>query len=182
MDREADERTACRHLALAGILGIGVAFGFARYGYGLFLPQLREAFGLSLTWVGAIASASYAGYLAALVLVGLFVGRVGPRLPVVVGGLCAAAGMGLVALAREPVALMAGLVLAGTSAGWAWAPYSDAADRMLTPRSGRAVLALHPTGTAFATVVAVGTLVARPPRLGPRPQRTGSGHESGIRP
>lgn len=145
---------AHRRLAVAGILGIGVAFGFARYGYGLFLPQIREAFGLSLSWIGAIASASYAGYLAALVLVGVLVGRLGPRIPVVIGGLSAAVGMGLVAMAQEAITLTVGLVLAGTSAGWVWAPYSDAADRMLTPRRRQTVLALLPTGTAFATVVA----------------------------
>src|SRR5690606_33372865 len=72
-------------LAVAGVLGIGVAYGFARYGFGLFLPRLREEFGLSLTLVGAIGSAAYAGYLAALVLAGLLADRVGPRTPILLG-------------------------------------------------------------------------------------------------
>ncbi|WP_198345823.1 MFS transporter [Nocardiopsis gilva] len=153
-DQREYEATAHVRLALAGVMGIGVAFGFARYGYGLFLPEIRTAFGLSLTLVGAVSSATYLGYLTALTLVGVLADRTGPRPLIVIGGLSAAVGMGLVALAQDVVVLTVGLVLAGTSSGWAWAPYSDAVDRMLPLRRRQGVLALLPTGTAFATVVA----------------------------
>ncbi|WP_206539168.1 MFS transporter, partial [Nocardiopsis gilva] len=124
-DQREYEATAHVRLALAGVMGIGVAFGFARYGYGLFLPEIRTAFGLSLTLVGAVSSATYLGYLTALTLVGVLADRTGPRPLIVIGGLSAAVGMGLVALAQDVVVLTVGLVLAGTSSGWAWAPYSD---------------------------------------------------------
>ncbi|MGH3311417.1 MAG: MFS transporter [Streptomyces sp.] len=134
--------------------GIGVTFGFARYGYGLFLPHFRTEFDLSVSMVGFIASATYAGYLVALLLVGVLVGRVGPRPLVVAGGLSATLGTGMVAFARGPLTLAAGLVLAGTSSGWAWAPYSDAVDR-LVPRARRArVMGAIATGTAFAVAIA----------------------------
>ncbi|MFI1399217.1 MFS transporter [Streptomyces sp. NPDC020681] len=141
-------------LALAGVSAIGVTFGFARYGYGLFLPELRAEFGLSVSLVGLIGSATYAGYLAALLLVGVLVARVGPRPLVLAGGLFAAVGMGLVALAQEPALLIAGLVLAGTSSGWAWAPYSDAVDRMVPAGRREQVMGVIAGGTAFAVVVA----------------------------
>ncbi|TPQ20343.1 MFS transporter [Streptomyces sporangiiformans] len=141
-------------MGLAGVAAIGVTFGFARYGYGLFLPEFRREFGLSVSLMGLIGSATYLGYVAALVMVGALVSRVGPRPLVVLGGLSATTGMGLVAFARTPVTLTAGLILAGTSSGWAWAPYSDAVDRMVPPGRRERVMGVIASGTAFAVVVA----------------------------
>lgn len=107
-----------RQLGLAGFFATAVAFGPARNGYGLFLPDIREEFGLSTVMLGLIASGLYAGYLAALFAVGLFAARVGgPRLPVMIGLLSAGVGMALVALSSNATMLAAGVILAGTSAG-----------------------------------------------------------------
>ncbi|TDE00164.1 YbfB/YjiJ family MFS transporter [Jiangella asiatica] len=133
---------------------VGVSFGFARYGYGLFLPDIRDDFDLPMSALGLIGSATYAGYLVALVLVGILAARVGPRALVTVGGLSATVGMTLVALANGWPALVAGLILAGTSPGWIWAPYSDAAERMVLPERRERVLALIPSGTAFGVAAA----------------------------
>ena len=146
--------TAAWRIGIAGVSAIAVGFGFARYGYGLFLPQIRQDFGLSVPALGWIASASYAGYLLALVAAGWLAGRVGPRPLVVTGGLAAAVGMAMVAVAGETAVLVAGLVLAGTSSGWIWAPYSDAVDRVVPQNRRNRVLALLPTGTAFGIVFA----------------------------
>lgn len=97
-----------RQLAAAGLLAIAVAFGFARYGYGLFVPEFRNAFGLSTEALGFIAAGAYASYLAALLATGALVACVGPRLPVVIGGLSAAAGMAMIALAPNTPMLVAG--------------------------------------------------------------------------
>lgn len=141
-------------VAVAGVSAIGVGYGFARYGYGLFLPQIRAEFGLSVSVVGTIGSATYLGYLVALTLVGALITRIGPRAMIMLGGLSATAGMALVAFATTPVLLIAGLVLAGTSSGWIWAPYSDAVRRLLPAGSRERALAIIPSGTAFAVVLA----------------------------
>ncbi|WP_405803130.1 MFS transporter [Streptomyces sp. NBC_01187] len=133
---------------------IGVTYGFARYGYGLCLPEFRREFGLSVSRVGLIGSASYLGCLAALLLVGGLVARFGPRPLVVTGGLAATLGTGMVALAPGPGTLTAGLVLAGRSSGFAWAPYSDAIDRMVPRRLRERVTGAIATGTAFGVLVA----------------------------
>lgn len=145
---------AAVRLGAAGLAGVGVSFGLARYGYGLFLPEIRAEFGLSVARVGLIGSASYAGYLAALVLVGMLATRVGPRALVAAGGGAATLGTALVGLAPTADLLTAGLVLAGTSPGWIWASYSDAAVRMVPAERRERVLAVIPAGTAFGVVVA----------------------------
>ena len=149
-----------KRLGLAGFFAIAVAFGPARNGYGLFLPYFREEFELSTVLLGLIASGLYAGYLIALSAVGLLATRVGPRLPVLIGLLAAALGMGLVALAPNAPVLAAGVVLAGTCAGWSWVPYNDAAERGVPERYRDRVLSVVSTGTTFGILAAGLTALA----------------------
>jgi predicted MFS family arabinose efflux permease len=143
-----------KRLGLAGFFAIAVAFGPARNGFGLFLPDFRREFGLSTELSGLVAGGSFGGYLIALSLVGLFAARFGPRLFVTVGGLSSALGMVFVALAPNAPLLAAGLVLAASYAGWAWSPYNDAVAREVPlPHRGRVLSAIS-TGTTFGIVVA----------------------------
>ncbi|MGF1470787.1 MAG: MFS transporter [Rubrobacteraceae bacterium] len=146
--------TETTRLSVAGFVAIAVAFGPARNGFGLFLPDFREEFGLSVELSGFIASGVQAGYLFALAAVGLSVARLGPRPLVVLGGLAGALGMALVSFAGGILALASGVILAGTSAGWSWAPYNDAADRMVPPRLQGRVLSVVSTGTTFGILAA----------------------------
>lgn len=149
--------SGARRLGLAGFCATAVAFGPARNGYGLFLPEIREEFGLSTELLAFVASGLYAGYLLALVAVGMLAARTGPRLPVLIGLASAALGMGIVALAPGAWTLAVGIVLAGTSAGWTWAPYNDAVERMVPEgRRGR-VLSVVSTGTTFGILAAAPT-------------------------
>lgn len=141
-------------IGIAGLAAVGVSFGFARYGYGLFLPEIRSEFGLTVTQVGLIGSATYLGYMAALVLVGTLAGRTGPGVLVALGGMSAAIGTAMVGLASSVTVLAIGLILAGTSPGWVWAPFSDAVARTVPASRQERVLALIPTGTAFGVMVA----------------------------
>src|SRR3712207_4635237 len=159
--REAIAVDAGRRLGLAGFFATAVTFGPARNGYGLFLPEIRSEFGLSTQVLGFVASGLYAGYLGALLAVGLLAARTGPRLPVLVGLLSAGGGMALVALSPSPAVLAAGVVLAGTGAGWSWAPYNDAVGREVPASSRDRVLSIISTGTTFGiTVAGVAALAA----------------------
>lgn len=146
--------TSTVRLAAAGSLAIAVSFGPARAGYGLFLPYFRDEFGFSIQTAGFIASGLQAGYLIALIAVGLLVARAGPRPMVLAGMLAAGLGMVLVATAPAAVWLAAGIVLAGTSAGWSWAPYNDAVHDVVSPRLEGRVLSVISTGTTFGVFVA----------------------------
>jgi predicted MFS family arabinose efflux permease len=140
-------------LGLAGFSATAVTFGPARNGYGLFLPDIREEFGLSTEVLGFVASGLYAGYLAALLAVGLLAARTGPRLPVLVGLLSAGVGTALVALSPNAAVLAAGVVLAGTGAGWSWAPYNDAVGRAVPASSRDRALSIISTGTTLGVAI-----------------------------
>lgn len=145
---------ASGRLGLAGFSATAATFGPARNGYGLFLPDIRDEFGLSTEVLGLIASGLYVGYLAALVAVGLLAARTGPRLPVLAGLLSAGVGTALVALSPNPAVLAAGVVLAGTGAGWSWAPYNDAVGRTVPASSRSRTLSIISTGTTLGVAVA----------------------------
>ncbi|MGB3232738.1 MAG: MFS transporter, partial [Mycobacterium sp.] len=89
-------------IGLAGAAVVGVAFGMARYAYGLTLPDIRDELRLSELVLGLIASATFAGYLTGLVLAGPLAARRGARAPTTVGGVCGAAGAVIVAVAQSP--------------------------------------------------------------------------------
>lgn len=141
-------------VGLGGLGAVAVTYGFARYGYGLFVPVLREQFGLSTPMLGVLASASYAAYLAMLVGSGVAAARTGPRVPVVIGSLSAAGGMAIIAVAQSWPVLALGVVVAGSSAGWSWAPFSDAVARMVDDDSQARTLSVISTGTTFGLATA----------------------------
>lgn len=151
-----------RHLRLiaAGVAMVGTSFGLARYGYGLLLPDMRAAFDVSNATLGLIATGSYLAYLAGTAAVGVAARRYGSAIPVVVGGLLAVAGMLIVAAARTPATLGAGVLIAGASAALAYPPFADAVARdVAEPRQGR-LLAIISSGTGWGVALAVPVAIA----------------------
>jgi hypothetical protein len=56
-------------LAVAGSATIATAFGMARYGYGLLLPDIQDDLALGATALGAIGTLAYVTYMVAAALV-----------------------------------------------------------------------------------------------------------------
>lgn len=138
----------------AGLLALVATYGIGRQAYGLFVPTFREEFGLSLDVLGFYASAAQAGYLVATVVTGVLTTRFGPRVPVVAGCLLLAVGAATTASAPGPVLLAVGVTAAGTSAGGAWAPFSDAVANQVPLAGSRRALALVNAGSPVGLVVA----------------------------
>ncbi|WP_432120177.1 MFS transporter [Streptomyces sp. bgisy032] len=151
--------SAGSRIGLAGAAVVGVAFGMARYAYGLTLPDIREDLGLSELVLGLISSATFAGYLAGLLLAGWLAARRGARAPTTVGGACGALGAVLVTFAQPPWLLAVGTVLAGSAGGWVWAPYSDVVTRSVPRQQRPRALAIITTGTSGGLVLLGGLAV-----------------------
>ena len=146
-------------IGLAGAAVVGVAFGMARYAYGLTLPNIREDLGLSELGLGIIASTTFAGYLAGLLLAGPLAARHGSRAPTTAGGASGVLGAVIVTFAQSPGLLVAGVVLAGSAGGWVWAPYSDIVTRAVPLRQQPRTLAIITTGTSGGLVLLGGLAV-----------------------
>lgn len=149
-------------VGVAGAAVVGASFGMARWAVGLTLPDVRRDLGASEALLGAIAGATFAGFLVGLLLAVPLARRRGPRAPTTVGGVCGAAGAGLVAVAPTPLVLAVGAVVAGSAAGWVWAPYSDIVPALAPPADRPRLLALITTGTSGGLVL-VGLLAAGGP-------------------
>lgn len=151
-------RSPALRLTVAGAAVVGVAYGMGRYAFGLTLPSLRgdpslSAGGLDDAVLGLIASGSFAGYLAGLLLAPVVGRRLGPRAPTTVGSACGLVGGALAAVSTSPLLLAVGVVLAGSAAGWVWAAYSDLAAVVVDPPARPRTLAIISTGTSAGLVV-----------------------------
>jgi predicted MFS family arabinose efflux permease len=113
-------------LVAPGLALVAVTYGLARFAYGLFLPEMREAFDLSPSLLGAIGSGSYLGYCVAVVIALVFTSGLGPRRMAVAAGVVAVVGMAAVAIAPAAWVLALGILVAGSSTGLASPPMGEA--------------------------------------------------------
>ena len=141
-------------MAVAGAMIVAVSYGWGRYNYGLFLPEIKSAFSLSPAWLGLIGSLSYTGYLLTTLFSSLLATLLGPRILITVGGLCAAGGLLLVSQAETATTLLFGLVLAGISPGLCYTPLSDVVVRSYTKNHQSRAYAFMNTGTGFGVILA----------------------------
>ena len=116
-------------LVAPGLALIAVTYGLARFAYGLFLPEMREAFGLSPSLLGAIGAGSYIAYGGAIVVALVYTSRTGPRRMAVAAGAAAVVGMAAVAAAPAAWVLAVGILVAGASTGLASPPMAEAVAR-----------------------------------------------------
>jgi predicted MFS family arabinose efflux permease len=135
-------------VAVGGAAVVGTAYGMARYAYGLTLPDVQEEFGLSELLLALVGSGTFVGFLVGLLGAPRLAARRGPRASTTLGGVCGVVGCTTVALAPGPGVFAAGAVVAGSAAGWVWAPYSDIVREMVAARDRPTVLAVITTGTS----------------------------------
>lgn len=112
-----------------GTLGfalIAVCYGFARFAFGLFLPQIDDDLSLGPALSGVISGGSFAGYCIAIVASAILTERVGARAVAVGAAIVAAGGMAGIALTPSPLILAIAVVVAGSSTGLASPPMAAA--------------------------------------------------------
>ncbi len=140
-------------LAGAGLSLVAVCYGLARFAYGLFVPMLREEFGLASGDVGAIAASSYVGYCVAIVTATLMTARFGGRPVAISAGVTATIGTAIIATAGSTAVLAVGVVIAGSSTGLASPPLVDAVARTVEPSRRDRVQTVINAGTGLGVLV-----------------------------
>ena len=113
-------------IGAVGFCLIAVCYGFARFAFGLFLPQIDGELGLGPSLSGLISGGSFAGYCVAIVASAALTERIGARAVAVGAALVAAVGMAGIALAPSPMILAIAVVVAGSSTGLASPPMAAA--------------------------------------------------------
>lgn len=113
-------------IGATGFALIAVCYGFARFAFGLFLPQIDAELGLGASLSGMISGGSFAGYCIAIIASAALTEWIGARAVVVTAALVAAFGMAAIALAPSPLILAMAVVVAGSSTGLASPPMAAA--------------------------------------------------------
>ncbi|WP_417309878.1 MFS transporter [Devosia sp.] len=113
-------------IGATGFALIAVCYGFARFAFGLFLPQIDDELGIGTAVSGIISGGSFAGYCVAIVASSILTERFGARAVAVGAALVAAIGTAGIALAPSPLILAIAVVVAGSSTGLASPPMAAA--------------------------------------------------------
>jgi predicted MFS family arabinose efflux permease len=146
--------TFVQTLSAAGFTATVIAFGPARMGYGLFVPEFRAAFSMSSTEVGIVSSIGFSGFVFGLIVAQALLRRRGPEAPVVMGLTAATVGMAIVAIAQSLVMLAIGVFVAASSAGFTWTPFNDAVHRKVADTKRPGALSRISTGASLGIAAA----------------------------
>ncbi|SCZ22874.1 MFS transporter [Afifella marina] len=141
-------------MSAAGFAATAIAYGPARMGFGLFLPEFRSSFEISTQTAGLISSLGFLGFFGGLLISQALTARDGPRLPVLSGLAVATLGTGIVAAAPNLPVLSAGILLAMSSAGFAWTPFNNAVHRSVSEQARPSALSSVSTGTSLGIAAA----------------------------
>ena len=141
------------HLGATGFGLIAVCYGFARFAFGLFLPQIEADLVLPEAVGGLIAGGSFLGYCLAIVVAAQLTERIGARAVAVCAALVAALGMLGIALAPSAAWLAAAVLLAGMSTGLASPPMAAAVAAVIEPRRQDTSNTLINAGTSGGVIL-----------------------------
>ena len=94
------------------------SISIASWGLGALGPELRSEFGLSAAGLGALLAAGFIGNAVILIPAGTLVDRIGPRRPLIIGGLLSGLALVGAGLARNAVLVGVGLFLFGVVAAF----------------------------------------------------------------
>lgn len=148
------DMTLFSSLTAAGFAATAIAFGPARMGFGLFVPELRAEFSMSSSAVGVISSFGFFGFFTGLLIAQAMLDRRGPGLPVLTGLAAATAGLATVALAPNLFILAVGVFIAASSAGLSWTPFNNAVHINVKDEDRPIALSVVSTGTGVGIALA----------------------------
>ncbi|MCW3153588.1 MFS transporter [Achromobacter spanius] len=140
-------------LGATGFALIAVCYGFARFAFGLFLPQIDADLSLSSTLSGLISGGAFLGYCLAIALSAYLTERIGPRAVAIGAALVAAVGMAGIAAAPSAPWLAGAVMLAGSSTGLASPPLAAAVTAAVKPNRRNATNTLINAGTGAGVVL-----------------------------
>ncbi|SDN66249.1 MFS transporter [Alkalicoccus daliensis] len=139
-------------IVFPGIAMIGITYAFARYSFGLFLPEISKTLQLTESQAGYVGFAAYAAYTLALLSSPLLIKHFSARKAVLLSGLTAMAGMLGMAGAQGFITLFISAFVAGTGSGWISPAFSQVAAASFSRQQQEKGNTWINTGTSFGLV------------------------------
>lgn len=134
---------------------IAVAFGLARYAFGLFVPSMRDSLGLAPDTIGAIGSLAFVSFALASAFAPIAADRLGARGAATLAAALACAGLALIAAAGSATVLGAGVFTCGVATGLMMPALAAGAQAAIRPPLRGRVKAVMNAGTSLGLVACV---------------------------
>ena len=104
-------------ITLTGTAVMLACLGLGRFALGMLLPAMRDALGLSYTWMGLISTGNFVGYMFSVAIAGYVAMRLGARLTISIGLVLVGITMMLVGFAEHYVHILLLYILTGIGSG-----------------------------------------------------------------
>lgn len=141
-------------LVMAGLPMIAVTYGLSRFSYGLLLPGINQTLHMNQATSGIVSALSYIAYCPAIVTAMIVANKWPPRTILMIAGISAITGLGLIAGSFNAVLLGTGVFLAGLSTGFSSPPYADIVDSQIEKSKQNQVNSWINSGTSIGTALA----------------------------
>ena len=145
--------TPALRIGATGFGLIAVCYGFARFAFGLFLPQIDADLQLGPGLSGVISGGSFLGYCYTIVASAYLTEKIGARSVAVAAALVAAIGMAGIAFAPSAVWLAVAVMVAGSSTGLASPPMAGAVAAAVSPKRQDATNTTINAGTSVGVAL-----------------------------
>jgi len=146
---------AATGFAALGAALIAIAYGLARFAFGLFVPPIRADLGLSPDVIGVVGSLAFVSFILASLIAPLLAHRLGARNTAVLAGLLAVGGLTLISQARDEFMLGTGVFACGLCTGLMMPALSSAVQSIVAPGLQDRVNAVMNAGTSVGIVLSV---------------------------
>ncbi|MEC1158814.1 MFS transporter [Cytobacillus horneckiae] len=140
-------------ILLPGIAMIGVTYAFARFSFGLFLPNISSSIGITESEAGMASSAAYIAYTLALLSSSYLVSKFGEKRVVQFAGLSAIFGLFGIAVSQELYLLVCSTFVAGLGSGLASPAFSQVATTSLKKEDSDKGNTWINSGTSFGLIL-----------------------------
>ncbi|MFO7857911.1 MAG: MFS transporter [Ectothiorhodospiraceae bacterium] len=145
--------------AVLGAGLIAIAFGLARYAFGLFVPAIRTTLDLSADQVGIVGSLAFISFCLASVVAPLIADRLGPRYTATLSGALAVVGLTLISQATDAIVLGIGIFACGVCTGLMMPALSSGVQVAVRSDLRGRVNAVMNAGTSAGLIVCVPTVL-----------------------
>lgn len=154
-------------ILLMSVLVVMGALGFARFGYTMILPSMKEGLQLSYTQMGLLATGNFLGYLTFALVGGFLASRFGPRLIISLSLLLIGITMLLTGLAPNFQFALAMRILTGIGSGGSNVPVMGLASAWFAARRRGMATGLIAGGSGLGLIVTGPLVPAIIARYGP---------------
>ena len=139
-------------IVAAGTLGILACLGFGRFSLGMLLPSMALSLDLTYSQMGFISTGNFLGYLAAVLLSGLWAIRIGARRLIFIALLLVGVTMVLSSFATGFAYLLVVYTLTGMGSGAANVPIMSLVSSWFGPRVRGRAAGFIVIGSGFAII------------------------------